>query len=248
MLFRSKNRIINKQLESKSVPALELHAVSLGMETAIEIYLELTSLDSVVPVKINELHLLSDGMVALGSINKYVNKLDKMQKCSIFVKNRLESICKSCSIKPVTFQFISGLENPTDLITRPVSFKQLIKSNYHVGPEFLQNKQNFAEEGDICFQVPNLLAKTTSVSNLNIETIIAIPDTMKDIKKLIPFEKYTSFMKLIRVHKNVMKYVWLLKSKIDKYNINREQVLNLCSFTKISTEILREEQKAHFQT
>ena len=121
----AKNRIINKQLESKSVPALELHAVSLGMETAIEIYLESTSIDSVVPVKINELHLLSDSMATLGWINKYVNKLDKMQKCSIFVKNRSESICKPCSLKPVTFQFISGLENLADLITRPVSFKQL---------------------------------------------------------------------------------------------------------------------------
>ena len=69
---------------------------------------------------------------------------------------------------------------------------------------------------------------------------------MKDIEKLIPFEKYTSFMKLARVYENVIKYVSLLKSKIDKYKINREQVLNFYSFTKISTEILREEQKAHF--
>ena len=72
--------MVNKQLENKSIPALELQAVSFGLEILIDTQQELTAASSVVPIKIAELKLHSDSMVSLNLINKYINRLDKVQK------------------------------------------------------------------------------------------------------------------------------------------------------------------------
>ena len=98
--------MLNKQLENKSIPALELQAVSFGLEIFIDTHQELTAASSVVPIKITELKLYSESMVSLNLINKYFNRLDKMQKYSVFVKIRLENIRKQCETAPVIFSFI----------------------------------------------------------------------------------------------------------------------------------------------
>ena len=85
----AKNRIVNKQLESKSISALELQGVLFGLDILLNTYQELKSDISVVPINISELTLYSDSMVSLNWINKFVNKLDKCQKYSVLVKNRL---------------------------------------------------------------------------------------------------------------------------------------------------------------
>ena len=63
-------------------------------------------------------------MVSLNRINKYINRLDKMHKFLVFVQNRFESISKQCESLTVIFSFISGQENPADVVTRLVSYKQ----------------------------------------------------------------------------------------------------------------------------
>ena len=76
----AKNKIVSKTLENKTIPALELFAVSVGVETLMDIYNELSGESSVVPIQIDELHLYSDSMVSLNWINRDVNKLEKTLK------------------------------------------------------------------------------------------------------------------------------------------------------------------------
>ena len=50
--------------------------------------------------------------------------------------NRLREIHRLCDVHPVNFKFVSGIQNPGDFITRPISYKQLVKTNYLSGIEF----------------------------------------------------------------------------------------------------------------
>ena len=149
----AKNRIVNKNLESKTIPSLELQGVVLAVECLIDLYRELTGSSSVLPMNIKELEVFSDSLVSLNWVKSYAIKQDKMQKRSTFVLNRLYKIKNLCNEFPVKFSFISGSENPADLITRNTSYKQLKKSNYITGPDFLKSKDS-STESDFSFVVP----------------------------------------------------------------------------------------------
>ena len=85
---------MNRQLSAKSIPSLEFQAISLGTEMLIDLYQELGGRSCVCPISIGELHLFTDSMVALAWINSYVNRLDKMNKRSVFILNRLKHITR----------------------------------------------------------------------------------------------------------------------------------------------------------
>ena len=146
----AKNRMVNKQLESKSIPALELHAILLGVECLTDLYKELTGSTRLIPIKVIELELYTDSLVGINWISSHSNKLEKMNKKSTFVVNRLNKILDLCEISPVKFRHIAGHENPADYITRAISYKTLCKSNYLTGPSFLRrrskNSPEFLEE------------------------------------------------------------------------------------------------------
>ena len=201
----AKNRIVGQQLNTKSGPALELHAVALGVQTVHDVYNELSGRSSVVPINVLELELYSDSLVSLSWINKCVNKLDKMQKCSVFVMNRLNSIIKLCNVYPVKFHFIAGKDNPADFITRTVSYKMLLKSNYLTGPEFLTGPP--PAQSDITFVVPNTHAKTECTIGCEGESVCAN-------LAVIPADRYSSFHKLVTVYRLLLKYIKKLKMKV----------------------------------
>ena len=150
----AKNRIVSHNMDGKTIPKLELHGLCLGVEIAEEIMKELTGENSLVPISISKIYLFSDSMVALSWVDSFVNKLSKMQNCNSFVMNRLERILVACEKFPMHFCFISGHENPADLITRAVSYQQFMKSNYINGPAFL-NKQDCDSMNLYSFCVPH---------------------------------------------------------------------------------------------
>ena len=39
-----------------------------------------------------------------------------------------------CEIHPINFNFTAGMVNPADPVTRPLSYKSLIKTSYFTGP------------------------------------------------------------------------------------------------------------------
>ena len=98
-------------------------------------YDELSGPLCIEPINIANLRLFTDSAVCLCWIQSYACKLDKMQNRSIFVMNRLLKIANLCQKFPITFGFCAGEKNPADLLTRPTSYKQLVASNYHSGPD-----------------------------------------------------------------------------------------------------------------
>ena len=125
----ARNRIVNCQLESKSIPSLELMGIVLGVENLVDMCSELAGGKSVLPIKIEKLLLFTDSMVCLNWLCTF-SRLEKMNKRSIFVQNRLKKIHELCANFPVLFSFIDGISNPADFVTRAVSIKVLEKSNY----------------------------------------------------------------------------------------------------------------------
>ena len=118
----AKNRLVNKTLENKSIPSLELQAIDLAVETIIDTYNELSGPSCVQPISIESLFIYSDSVVALSWINSYINLFEKMNGKSTFILNRLQNISMKCQLQPITFSFVSGEQNPADCISRTVSF------------------------------------------------------------------------------------------------------------------------------
>ena len=94
---------------------------------------------NVCPLDIREQCLYSDSLVCLAWIKSYT-KLEKLNKRTVFVQNRLEKLNKLCIQNPIKFTFVDGISNPADFVTREISYKQLNKSNYLCDPDFLSNE------------------------------------------------------------------------------------------------------------
>ena len=93
----AKNRLVNNSLKSKSVPSLELQALILGCETLIAVYDELTGPFCLSKINMSDLQLFSDSLVALNWVYASVHKLDKQNKKTVFVNNRIKRIQKCVS-------------------------------------------------------------------------------------------------------------------------------------------------------
>ena len=150
----AKNRIVNKSLESKSIPSLEFQGLVLAVETSVDLLEELSGPMNLSPIDIKETVVYCDSMVSLHWLHSYSEKLDKMNKQSVFILNRLKKVVELCDKFPITFKYVAGLDNPADLITRPVSYNTLIKSNYYDGPKVLHNQSSIIEVDHFEFVVP----------------------------------------------------------------------------------------------
>ena len=244
----AKNRIVNKQLECKSIPSLEFHAMSLGAEVLTDLYKELCGASCIRPIKVVDLMLYTDSLVSLSWLNAYHSKLEKMQKRSVFVMNRLERINKLCEICPITFSFVSGVENPADYITRAVSFKQLSKTNYLAGPRFL--KDGFSREVSradaLTVVVPNPNVKL--VDHVDIQNFEVNIENAQMSEHLIPVDRFSSFHKLVSVHKYVIIFINKLKESLINKNLERygHLVVTDLPFYRASHQIIMREQRIHF--
>ena len=142
-------------------------------------------------------------------MNALILKLDKMQKRSVFVLNRLENISKICNTHSVEFSFVSGIENPADCVTRPMSHKHLIKTNYVLGPKFLTGKfDNDCSEDILKVEVPNPKIVISNVSG------VEVGFTSLDGVQLVDPGNVSSFNKLVRINKIVLEFVNNLKLKV----------------------------------
>ena len=202
---RSTNRMVTKLLKSKSMPSLELHAIQHGVKVLMETYSDMCGEKSVCPLQITDLRLFSDSMVALSWIDSYVNKLDKTQKLSPFVSNRIELISKLCETKSVSFNFVAGNENPADFATRAVSYSVLKDTRFLKGPNLLFNSDLYSNGG---FKVPNFIAESENLSYLN----VAMVDHFNS--HLIPLERFSSLSKLVKVHQYVRLFINIIRERL----------------------------------
>ena len=175
----AKNRIVNQQLETKSIPSLEMEAIHLGAQILMDTYGELTGKNCLIPCKIGSMELFTDSLVCLNWLNASVNGFDKMKNQSNFVKNRIGHIIKVCQVAPISFKFCEGMVNPADCITRPLSHKLLMQSNYHSGPDIRLLEAGV--ENLLSITIPNPLCKVAPESqcmlNMQKEALNKFEDT-----------------------------------------------------------------------
>ena len=230
----AKNRMVNAQLKRKSVPSLELNAIVLGVENLMEVYKDLAGPQCLKPITISELRLYTDSLCCLHWLHLEVEKLDKLQKRTAFVRNRLQSIQKLCEIKPVTFNFISGNSNPADCVTRCLSYKLLQKSNFFTGP--IPSELAEFNLNDTQIIIPNPLIKSSEV----LMATSSVSLTSKTIPILSPSE-FSSFRKLVLLHRRVLSCMRKWKSKVGiavKTNINL--------FAEATKQIITCDQRKYF--
>ena len=213
----SKYRMVNRSLKGKSIPALELNAIELAVETAIDLCSELSSSLNLEPVSITDIILYSDSMVALQWLYNYNLKLDKMQNCSVFVINRLDRISKLTESHPIQFKHIGGNQNPADCLTKPYSYYLLSKTSYISGPTFVKPSNSLCSGGFFHFQTPSQgFIHTCQDTVENVGTPVLVNTTVLGEGSCIPFEKYSKFSKLVNVTSCVFKCINIWKNKIGK--------------------------------
>ena len=246
----AKNCIIGQNMSSKSIPSLELQGITLAVECLIDLYNELAGPDCLKPIDIAELHSFSDSLVVLSWIYSNSIKFDKLQKLSVFVKNRLNTISDLCEKHPIRFSFVSGEENPSDCITRSMSYKQLQKSNYFSGPGCLK-ELNFevSAPNTLSFLVPNPDIKEPPFEELQaLEVTVSKNESGIEHSRML--DRVSSFFKFVTVYKYVLRFVNTLKIKLKSKCCNgkdfNELPFNHNFFAEASTLILRRDQELHF--
>lgn len=227
----AKNRLINNQLHCKSMPSLELHAVHLGVECALDLYKDLCGPSCLKPISINQILLFTDSLCVLHWLNSASLKLDKMNNHSTFVMNRIHNIQRMCEVFPVRFNFISGKENPADCVTRSLSHKQLMKSNYFSGVEF----------DDLLVPELTVLIPSFAESEVcDVSTSNVVSDFVSS-EHLIDITNFSNLRKLVLIYRRVFVAVqkWKLKAKISH--------LKTCNYFAFAfSHLILTEQKIYF--
>ena len=240
----ARNKMVNKSLDEKSVPCLELQAIVLASETIIDVYNELCGDKCLIPINITKLKVFSDSLVTINWLNFYVVNIEKMQQKPVFVLNRLEKICRLSDIHPIEFSFIAGIENPADAITRPLSYKSLVKTNYINGPQFLvdHSSNTMSSEQFLKVVIPNPVFERKDV------TVLA-GSTSADEDPLIQVDRFSNYRKLVRVYRNVLVFVNKLKVRLKNKNPTKFGHLNsddVNFYEKAFQNIVRIDQKINF--
>mgnify|MGYP000226994671 CR=1 FL=1 len=237
----TKFRIIDRSLQLKSIPCLELQAVTLGVEALIDLVDEISGKRCIHPISITKLQLLTDSLVVISWINSSTRKLDKLNKKPVFVQNRLNRINDLCEKSAIEFRFCAGEQNPADTVTRCLSYAQLTKSNYFSGPckDLLTS-----DDDSLSVMVPNpeLSAVECGVIQQSIET-------SPEVLPLLDIRRCSSFPRVVRIYSLVMKFVDTLKRKLlekrpDKADVNLRSSVQ--QRNDALTKIFIEDQSLHY--
>ncbi len=136
------NRLLDRVDRSRSIPTLELFALEYSVQKGLEVYKEMTN-SVAFPINISKIRLFSDNTVALSWINKSENMLDKMQKRTVVVNNRINHVVSMCKeIHTVEFSHIGTHFNSADFLTRELSPKRLANTSFITGPSILNTNLN----------------------------------------------------------------------------------------------------------
>ena len=245
----SKSKIVNKSLESKSIPSLEMQGIVLATECMFDIYDNLSGDACVVPINIKEMIVYSDSLVCLSWINSSFHKLDKLQKYSIFVQNRIQRLNELTSRFPVCYKFVSGCDNPADCVTRCLSHKQLSKTCYISGPEFIKNPVYSQSRDDILSViVPSPLIESSylAIDNNRSDNLYC------DLSYSDNLIKCSSYKKLRNIYANVFKFINILKIKLknkdsDRYKQYKVEDVGYNFLREASNFLLEKDQLSNYK-
>ena len=246
----SKSRIVNKQLKNKSIPQLELQGVAFGTELLVELHDELAGPDCMLPIKLEQSLLFSDSLVVLNWLNSHSHKLDKMQKLSVFAQNRLDTISRLCEKHSITYSFITGINNPADPVTRPISYKRLLKTAFLSGPSLMIDREDDSSLTDlITVTIPEPTTMTENITT-NINSLTVQVDQNDKLTHFVDINKYSSLSSYLNINEKVLRFLNGFKKRLKKKNSVKYKNLEIKSEAEIKKEALkymiRVEQQTHF--
>ena len=228
----AKNRLINRQLQNKSIPSLEMTAINLGVECSLELYKDLSGSACLSPLKISKIRLYSDSLCALHWLASSSLHLEKMNNCSTFVLNRIHSIQKLCETFPVQFGFVAGKENPADLVTRSVSYNILQKSCFLSGPDLNKNDMY-----DLSVTIPH------SGFRSDVYTSHQPNDLTSAGEHIVEISSFSDFRRLVLLYRRVLLYIakWKNRAKLPR------TVPQACNFFSLAlVHIISRDQHKYF--
>ena len=199
----AKNKLIGKNLKTKTMPVLELCSLAWGVDSIVGLYRTMTT--AMIPFNIKKVIALSDSSIALSWVKSRAIKFDKIEKKAVLINNKIDLIMSACENVNVCFKHIDGNINPSDLVSRPTSVRKFLNSNFHTGPslDFLRNDA----ESFIVSSNPSVSLVGVTISNLD-ESIFNI-------------DKYSSFHKSARIIGYVYLFVKKFCNKMASQNENK---------------------------
>ena len=197
-LIYARNSIVTKNLQTKSIPVLELVALDLGVSTAVDLCQQLCG--AVRPINISKIFAFTDSMIVLSWLRSKAVEFGKVDRKQVFINNKLENIVKLCNGRPVIFDHITGTSNPADAVSRPMSANQLSKTNFHTGLSFCVSEESFS--------VPFVEA------GKRVKSCMAAVDSASEC--VIDLHRFSSFNKTVKVMSLVFKFINNVRSKISQ--------------------------------
>ena len=173
-LVMSKSRVSPLSVK-RSIPQLELCGIYIGVKLIL--YVRKTLND----VNITSTYLWSDSCVSLYWVRNNASK-------EVFVRNRVNEIRQ---VKDVTFYHVPGEDNPADAVSRGVTVKSFMKSNWSTGPSWLTDEQRWPSQ-------PEDLVDVT-VNVIHQEEVTTTP--------LIDVTRYSRLSKLLRIVSLVLQFI-----------------------------------------
>lgn len=182
---------------------------------------------------------MEDSLVCLSWLQSYATKIEKINKRSVLVQNRLSTISKKCELFPIHFKFCAGIDNPADLVTRQCSHKQLARSCYHTGPPVsILSNDDSAEVSTVV--IPNPL----------LENSIQIKSAIIDVRPepLIDMNRHSKYTKAINICCKIIKFCNILKSKVNsRLQTNNFKILSDEQILEKSTsKLIFDDQRLYF--
>ena len=199
---------------------MELQALTSGVELAIETFHELTGRDCVRPLTVTRIHLFTDSMVTLNWLQSHSIKFEKVNRLSIFVRNRLNTIAQFCDKKPVTFHYCEGKENVADNVTRAVSPKKLVKSKFLNGLSY-EEIQDLTRPGSVSITIPNPNLQTDAGNSCNVGVTEKVAKNENLECQVYDITRSSKLSKCIGVLCKVMQFINNLKNSLnEKFKTN----------------------------
>ena len=167
-----------------TIPKLELHAALLAARLKQDICRALT-------LQVNKVFVWTDSTTVLQWLNS-------TSKQPIFVANRVCEILEHTSVDE--WNHVASSDNPADAGTRGMSAEVLQSSSWLRGPDFLRTKQFPFEPSTEVVNNIKLGIVTKEIDKTNTSLAASVTkSTLEPPPQLIPFDKYSSIQKLLRI-------------------------------------------------
>ena len=216
----AKSKIVGKELQTKSIPVLELIALAWGIEV-VQQHRRLL-INALEPVKIDEVLAFSDSSIALSWLRSRVIDHGKIERKAVIINNKVNKIITECETFPVTFNHISGCINPSDYTTRPTSSQILAKSVYFTGPSLvhLKDRTGSFEVGRSLNSVNTVsYASQTKFQSLNIQNLSHLLDSHSSFDECV--ESFTYLRRCFERWKSISSKQTSNDSTIDSNDSKR---------------------------